>query len=175
MRFLKYFTAALLPMVVLATPPPAHNARAELPSRSVLETREPQLSEITDLIKDFIPNLKALLDLLEPDVISGIKTVVLGLAVVFGGDTPQQTKTLISSASGLLTPQLTKQIGALLPSVTSLLTTDTINGIKTLLTNAEALLTAKFVSQVSGLINDVAPLVSAVAQVITTLISAVLG
>jgi hypothetical protein len=154
MKFLTYFTAALLPALALGTPSPVRKG-AELPNR--IEERAPLNSDITSLLGNIIPDIQALTGLLQPEVINGIKTVVLGLAVVLSGDTPKQTKSLLSSANSLLSPELTKQILALLPSLTSLLTKESIDGLKTLLANAQSLLTKKFVDQTKGLINDVAP------------------
>ncbi|OCK79489.1 hypothetical protein K432DRAFT_443856 [Lepidopterella palustris CBS 459.81] len=171
MKFFRYLTAALLPVFAFATPSLIQLAAEP----NQVQPRAPATSDITSLLGNIIPDIQALTSLHDPTVISDIKVVVVGLATVFSGDTANQTKTLISEASGLLTPDLVKSVSGLLPSVTSLLTSDTIKEIGTLLTNANNLLTDKFVSQVTELINDVAPLVSAVAQVITTLISAVLG
>ncbi|OCL13906.1 hypothetical protein AOQ84DRAFT_385082 [Glonium stellatum] len=160
MRFLTYLTATLLPVFAIASPSPVFPAEGF----SQVQPRTPATTDLTSLLGNIIPDIQAFTSLLQPEVINDIKVVVVGLATVFSGDTANQTKSLISEASGLLTPDLVKTVSSLLPSVTGLLTSDTIKEIGALLTNANNLLTPTFVKQTTELINDVAPLISVVSS-----------
>ncbi|OCL15457.1 hypothetical protein AOQ84DRAFT_370350 [Glonium stellatum] len=62
-----------------------------------------------------------------------------------------------------------------LGSLTTLLNPAVIGAIAPLVTNANELLSPPFVNQTRELIGDVAPLVSAVAQLITSLLGSILG
>lgn len=85
----------------------------------------------------------------------------------------------MSTASDLLNSDaasnLIDKLPSLLSSVSGLLNKETLNKITTLLDNAAILLTKEFSTNVKNLINDVAPLVSAVAQVISALLGSLLG
>ncbi|KAL1960769.1 hypothetical protein VTO42DRAFT_6599 [Malbranchea cinnamomea] len=79
----------------------------------------------------------------------------------------------ISGLGGLidLIQDLLRSIGPIL----DLLNPETFKQIQSVLKNANDLLTPDFVEHVKGLVGDVAPLVSAVAQLISALLGAILG
>ncbi|KAK2738416.1 hypothetical protein FQN55_000542 [Onygenales sp. PD_40] len=75
----------------------------------------------------------------------------------------------------LLNPETFKAIQTLLKNGASLLDDEGTKKAKNLVGNANNLLTPEFVTQTKGLIADVAPLVGAVAQLISAVISSLLG
>lgn len=85
----------------------------------------------------------------------------------------------MSTASDLLNSDaasnLIDQLPSLLSSVSGLLNKETLNKITTLLDNAALLLTKEFATNTKDLINSIAPLVSAVSQVISALLGSLLG
>ncbi|KAH7368413.1 hypothetical protein B0T11DRAFT_349941 [Plectosphaerella cucumerina] len=154
------------------------------------------LGGLTDL-------LASLRRFLSPDFLDDTHSVVTGLAGLLAPPFVNQTRGLINEAGGLLEgigplldgvgpllegigplleeigPLLSQigelDLGGLVSAVSGLLTPETIKTIGDLLNNASRLLTREFVDQISQLIADVAPLVSAVAQFVTALITALLG
>jgi len=172
MRFFQYLTAALVPVAVVAGP--AAKAEAEAvaaPHQSMgdanvaamismmRENQEMQKrngEDLTGLLGQLPDLLNAFGKLLNDDFLNDVHSVVTQAAYLLGGDTAKEAKTLLSTASSLLTPGLINELGGLL-------------------NNANNLLTPKLVRQTKGLINNVAPLVSAISQVISVLLSALLG
>ncbi|KAK2809861.1 hypothetical protein FQN50_003502 [Emmonsiellopsis sp. PD_5] len=81
----------------------------------------------------------------------------------------------VGEIAKLLNPETFKAIQTLLKNGASLLDDEGSKKAKNLVNNANNLLTPEFVSQTKGLIADVAPLVGAVAQLISAVISSLLG
>ncbi|KFY93205.1 hypothetical protein V500_03818 [Pseudogymnoascus sp. VKM F-4518 (FW-2643)] len=125
-------------------------------------------TDLSGLIGTLTSDLGAITSLLKPQTFKNIESVLTHLALLLDDKTTNQTKALIGTADSLLS-------GPLLSSLSGLLTTDFISKISGLINNANNLLTPAFVKQTTGLINDVAPLISAVAQLIGGLLSAILG
>ncbi|PSN63659.1 hypothetical protein BS50DRAFT_637038 [Corynespora cassiicola Philippines] len=179
-----------------ALPVPASPVQRS-PDKALLAPRQEESSApagLGDLLGNILPALRAVGTLLNAETIENIKTTIDGLAELLGGGRAGRTGSLLDQVGGLLNEDLINSLNEILPSVGQLLTTDNINVISSLLssaggllseenigkieslvTNANSLLTENFVRQTVGLINDVAPLVSAISQIITTLIQAVLG
>jgi hypothetical protein len=86
------------------------------------------LSDIGDLID-------TLSQLLSPEFLDDIHTVVTQLALLLGGDTAKQGKDLIGTASGLLTQSLIDELGSILTAAGILLTPDIANQLKSLVTD----------------------------------------
>ncbi|KAL4804139.1 hypothetical protein BDV18DRAFT_162547 [Aspergillus unguis] len=185
MKFFTYLTAALLPFTALAIPAaepiPESNAAA-VPAAITAEDFHTLMKRETDLgglIGDLTDSLGAIKDLLSTESLNNINTIVIKLASLLNDPTTKQIKSLVQTAADLLggdaVGDLIDSLPGLLSSVSGLLTKDTINKISTLLNNAALLLTEDFANNTRNLINDIAPLVSAVSQVISALLGALLG
>lgn len=185
-------------------PTPLAEASAALDSVARMESRmESRMNELAarqlDLggLENFLANLtasfSALEALLSVQSLNNIESVVTNLAYVLDDPTSKQLKDVVNVADGLLTsPAITnltselpsllsaispllKDLPTLIGSVSGLLTPALITNVTDILSGAHSLLTPTFVSETTELINDVAPLVSAIAQVISALLSAVFG
>jgi hypothetical protein len=99
----------------------------------------------------------------------------LDLKGLIGAVSKLLTTDNINKISKLIDTVLDLDINGLVTSVSKLLTPATIDIISGLLTKANSLLTTTFISQIKELIGDVTPLVSAVSEFVTALISALLG
>ncbi|OJJ55504.1 hypothetical protein ASPSYDRAFT_34428 [Aspergillus sydowii CBS 593.65] len=183
MKFFKYLTAALLPATVFAIPAAEPELKAvSAPATITTEDFHLLMKRQTDLgsiIGDLTDSLGSIKELLSSDSLKNINIVVTQLASLLGDPTTKQIKSLVSTASDLLNSDaasnLLDQLPSLLSSVSGLLNKETLNKITTLLDNAAILLTKEFAQNTKGLINDIAPLVSAVAQVISALLGSLLG
>ncbi|KAL4932509.1 uncharacterized protein BDV17DRAFT_288020 [Aspergillus undulatus] len=183
MKFFQYFTAALLPATVFAIPAAEPEPKAvAAPATISVEDFHVLMKRQTDLgglIGDLTESLGAIKDLLSTESLNNINTVVTQLASLLGDPTTKQIKSLVQTAADLLGGEaignLLDQIPALLESVGGLINGELINKITTLLDNAAILLTKEFAENTRNLVNDIAPLVSAVAQVISALLGALLG
>ncbi|KAL4907859.1 hypothetical protein BDW74DRAFT_175646 [Aspergillus multicolor] len=183
MKFFQYFTAALLPVTAFAIPAAEPEPKAAaVPATITAEDFHVLIKRQTDLgglIGDLTDSLGAIKDLLSTDSLNNINTVVTKLAQLLSDPTTTQIKSLVGTAADLLggdaVGNLIDQIPALLESVSGLLNKETLDKLTTLLNNASLLLTEEFANNVRDLINDIAPLVSAVAQVISALLGALLG
>jgi hypothetical protein len=201
MLFSKLFPFALvLPAFLLASPAAIPKAVPEtLPSPEIAQINqllERQTTSLTTILSDLTSSLGAIEQLLSAQSLNNIEAVVTDLSTLFADPTTNQTKALINTASGLLDSpavgNLIQQLPNLLGSVSGLLTPDLITNLTDILGAAHILLTPQFATETTGLINDVAPvslplrlkgsnranstqLVSAISQVISTLLSAVLG
>ncbi|KAH8668542.1 hypothetical protein BX600DRAFT_538512 [Xylariales sp. PMI_506] len=181
MRFSKVFTAAMavsMPVSIIATGTQAHAALAPRQDDSSI------LSEILNLFNE-------LKDFLDPTFLDNVQITINGLATILADPLPNNTRSLILSAEdalsgvdigsllsdvGPLVSSLSKiDLSSLVSAVSGLLTTGNVQILQNLLTNANNLLTTNFVNETTTLINDVAPLVDAVSQFVTALISALLG
>jgi len=144
-----------------------------------LAARQLDLSGLTGFLANLTSSFGALESLLSPTSLNDIESVVTNLAFVLDSPTSKQLKDVLNTVDSLLTSDsitsLLKELPTLLGSVSGLLTPALITNVTDILGNAHDLLTPTFVSETKGLINDVAPLVSAVAQVISALLSAVFG
>lgn len=69
---------------------------------------------------------------------------------MLSGTTANDTKTLLTEVSALLSPEL-------VAAVAQLVTADTVNKLGDIVNNAHTLLSAEFVNQTTTLINDVTP------------------
>ncbi|KAL4799192.1 hypothetical protein BDV19DRAFT_385442 [Aspergillus venezuelensis] len=183
MKFFQYFTAALLPVTVFAIPAAEPEAKA-VAEPATISTEDfhalmKRQSNLTDLIGDLTDSLGAVKELLSTESLNNINIVVTQLAALLSDPTTKQIKNLVQTAADLLgsdtVGNLLDQLPALLDSVGGLLTEETLNKITTLLDNAALLLTKEFAENTRNLVNDIAPLVSAVAQVISALLGALLG
>ncbi|KAL2826312.1 hypothetical protein BDW59DRAFT_161151 [Aspergillus cavernicola] len=183
MKFFQYLTAALLPVTVFATPaaepePKAATVPATISGDdyNVLVQRQLDLGSV---IGDLTDALGAIKDLLSLESLNNINQVVTDLASLLKDPTTKQIKSLVGTAADLLGGDalggLLEKLPALLESVSGLLTEATLKKITTLLDNAAILLTKEFATNTRNLINDIAPLVSAIAQVISALLGAILG
>ncbi|KFX93067.1 hypothetical protein O988_07006 [Pseudogymnoascus sp. VKM F-3808] len=149
----------------IATPTAADSQAAAAAATFELSDRATDLS---GLIGTLTKDLGAITNLLKPQTFTNIESILTHFAYIFDDKTSNQTKSLLNTADGLLS-------GPLLPAITGLITPDFIKKVSGLINNANNLLTPTFVKQTTGLINDVAPLISAVAQLIGGLLSAILG
>ncbi|KFY66061.1 hypothetical protein V496_02203 [Pseudogymnoascus sp. VKM F-4515 (FW-2607)] len=165
MRFFSFVPLLILTPFAFATPTVQGSNEAAPVLTLDLNSRAVDLS---GLLGSLTENLDAIKGLLKPATFRNIDSIVTHLALLLDDKTTNQTKKLIGTADSLLS-------GPLLPSLTSLVTPDFIKKISGLINNANNLLTPAFVKQTTGLINDVAPLISAVAQLIGGLLSAILG
>ncbi|OBT43686.1 hypothetical protein VE00_05564 [Pseudogymnoascus sp. WSF 3629] len=163
MRFFSFVPLLVLAPFTFASPAvqgsQAAAAPVDLTNRAV---------DLSGLLGTLTADLSSITSLLKPATFTNIESVITHLALLLDDKTTNQTKALINTADGLLA-------GPLLSSLTSLITPDFIKKISGLINNANNLLTPTFVTQTVGLINDVAPLISAVAQLIGGLLSAILG
>ncbi|KFY75644.1 hypothetical protein V499_04403 [Pseudogymnoascus sp. VKM F-103] len=164
MRFFSFVPLLVLAPFAFASPA-VQGSQAEAAAPLDLTNRAVDLS---GLLGTLTQDLGAITSLLKPATFTNIESVITHLALLLDDKTTNQTKSLLNTASTLLA-------GPLLPSLTSLITPDFITKISGLINNANNLLTPTFVKQTTGLINDVAPLISAVAQLIGGLLSAILG
>ncbi|KAL4891828.1 hypothetical protein BDV59DRAFT_203100 [Aspergillus ambiguus] len=174
MKFFKFLPLALLPITAYAVP----TAEPE-PNAIDFHTLNERALDLSSLLGDLTQSLGAIQDLLSPDSLNNINTLVTNAALLLSQPTANQTKSLIGTASDLLGSDtlgnLLDQLPTLLDSVSGLATPALITNVTDLLGNAHDLLTPQFVSNTKGLINDVAPLVSAISQVISALLSSILG
>jgi hypothetical protein len=201
MLFFKLFPIALfLPAFLLASPTAIPKAVPEtLPSPEIAQINqllERQTTSLTTILSDLTSSLGAIEQLLSAQSLNNIEAVVTDLSTLFADPTTNQTKALINTASGLLDSpavgSLIQQLPSLLSSVSGLLTPALITNLTDILGAAHILLTPQFATETAGLINDVAPVslrlrikgpncanstqsVFAISQVISTLLSAVLG
>lgn len=195
MKLFTFLTAMAMPIGILAIPAApldsAIVAKSEpgilpipatpvkrSPSKVALAPRQQNSStpNLSDLLSNLLPGLRAIGSLLETETIENIKTTIDGLAVVLGNGRADRTGNLLDQVGGLLNEDLINSIKGVLPSIGSLLTKenidtisnllgsaggllseDNIKKIESLVTNANSLLTENFVRQTVGLINDVAP------------------
>ncbi|KFY09081.1 hypothetical protein V492_05640 [Pseudogymnoascus sp. VKM F-4246] len=166
MRFFSFVPLLVLAPFAFASPAAAAGSEAAVADAPFeLDGRAVDLSGLLGTLTD---DLGAITQLLKPQTFKNIDTVLTHLALLLDDKTTNQTKGLIATADSLLS-------GPLLPSITGLITPEFIKKITALINNASNLLTESFVKQTVGLINDVAPLISAVAQLIGGLLSAILG
>ncbi|KAL4863446.1 hypothetical protein BDV12DRAFT_189649 [Aspergillus spectabilis] len=183
MKFFQYLTAALLPVTVLAIPAaePGPKAAAvpatiSVDDYNVLVQRQLDLGGIIGDLTDALGSIK---ELLSSESLNNINVVVTQAAALLKDPTTNQIKSLVGTAADLLGGEaignLLEQLPALLESVGGLINKELITKLTTLLDNASILLTKEFAENTRNLINDIAPLVSAIAQVISALLSAILG
>ncbi|KAL5363580.1 hypothetical protein BJX96DRAFT_178195 [Aspergillus floccosus] len=174
MKFFKFLPLALLPITTYAIP-----AAEPVPDAVDINLLAERALDLSGLLGDLTESLGAVKDLLSPDSLSNINTLVTNAAFLLAQPTANQTKSLIGTASDLLgsdtLENLLDQLPTLLDSVGGLVTPALITNVTDLLGNAHDLLTPQFVSNTKGLINDVAPLVSAMSQVISAFLSSILG
>ncbi|KFY24483.1 hypothetical protein V493_05212 [Pseudogymnoascus sp. VKM F-4281 (FW-2241)] len=164
MRFFSFVPLLVLAPFAFASPTAGSQSDvADAP----MELTE-RATDLSGLIGTLTKDLGAITSLLNPQTFRNIETIVTNVAFLLDDKTTNQTKALIGTADSLLS-------GPLLGSITGLVTPDFIKKISGLINNANNLLTPTFVKQTTGLINDVAPLISAVAQLIGGLLSAILG
>lgn len=98
-------------------------------------------------------------ELLSAESVNNIETTLSGAAVLLSGSTPNDTKALLTSVSGLLTPELVDAVG-------NLVNPRTVNQLKDIVDSAHSLLTPQFVNETVALINDVTPVGSDVFRVL---------
>ncbi|KAB8072662.1 hypothetical protein BDV29DRAFT_192347 [Aspergillus leporis] len=134
MRFFKYLIFAA--PLALATPNP-NPVAAPAPQ----STGGGLLSELPDF-------LSALKELLNPETLDDLQTIVKGGAALLGGDTPKNLQRLVSSQN--------------------------IDKLQHVIDNADTLLTPKFVNETQGLIEDAAPLVDNVSKLLGGLLGALI-
>ena len=181
MRFASLFTtalAALTPITTLAKPSsPLFTEDSPLISR---QDAKPQ--DLGSALGDLIDLVKSLSGLLNPEFFNDVEITVHGLADLLAPPAANQTRALIGRVDGLLDELnplidtiLDIDLEGLVKSLTGLLTPDTIKSVGALLKRLDGLLSQEFINLVKGLIEDVAPLISAVSEFITALISALIG
>lgn len=115
-----------------------------------LIARQIDLSNLSGILSSLSGTISGLESLLTPTSLNNIEVVVTNLALLLAEPTANQTKSLIGTASDLLS-------GSLFTQLEPLLTPQTITEIGDLLTNANNLLTPTFVNETVTLIGDVAP------------------
>ncbi|KAH8422473.1 uncharacterized protein LDX57_000226 [Aspergillus melleus] len=186
MKFFKFFPLAILPFTALAIPAPdavsktpGELADFQLANALVARQNNANLSNLGDLLGDLTKSLGSVKELLSSESLNNIQTIVTDLSYLLKQPTAKETKELIGTVSSLLNSKglknLIDQLPDLLNDVGGLVTPQLINNVTDLLGNAHDLLDKEFVGNTKGLINDVAPLVSAISQVITALLSSILG
>lgn len=190
---LQVLVAFLFAAFVYAAATPEPEAEFKLNARAldeILQVRQ-EIAGIGNFLGQLTGLLPALLQLLNAQTLNNIKSLVDNASFLLAQPTANQTKALIGTVDGMLgslgplldgigpllasVGPLLASIGPLMEGLGDLITPDMIQKIGGLLDAVFSLLTPEFVAQITGLINDVAPLISAVAQLITGLISAVLG
>ncbi|KAJ0345512.1 hypothetical protein COL922a_014922, partial [Colletotrichum nupharicola] len=108
MKFFKYLTAALLPVTVLAIPaaePEPKAAAVAAPATISVEEYNTLVQRQLDLggiIGDLTEALDAIKDLLSPQSLNNINTVVTKLANLLSDPTTGQIKNLVQLAADLL-------------------------------------------------------------------------
>lgn len=196
MRFSNLFTTALavsMPVATIASIETAPTMDSPVLARaeSHLDKKQLDLGGAVGELLDLVSSLKGLLN---DEFFDDVQITVHGLADLLAAPFPNTTRNLLFTASGLLEDlsplfDIIKEvnfkdlfdtigsidIGGLLDAVTSLLTPDTIKTLGSLLKRADMLLSPDFIKQTKGLIADAAPLVAAVSEFVTALISALLG
>jgi len=162
-----------------AAPQPMARAASDMELAALLEARQLDLGNLSGLLSNLTASFGAISELLSPDSLANINTVVTQLAYALATPSADQLKGILATASDLLgsdaIKKLIDQLPDLLGSISGLLTPTLITNVTDILGGAHTLLTPDFVSNTKGLINDIAPLVSAIAQVISALLSAVFG
>ncbi|KAE8334225.1 hypothetical protein BDV24DRAFT_170406 [Aspergillus arachidicola] len=89
------------------------------------------------LLSELPTLLEGLSELLSPEMLNDLQTIVKGGAVLLGGDTPSNIKKLVSAQN--------------------------VNELQHLIDNGGALLTPRFVNQTATLVADATPLVSGIS------------
>ncbi|KAI0596898.1 hypothetical protein F4775DRAFT_593816 [Biscogniauxia sp. FL1348] len=181
MRFSTFFTAAIAVfMPVAALTSPQRDTHHPLLARDELNLGPRQ--DLTTALGDLVDLLKSLSGILTPEFFDDTQITVHGLADLLADPFANQTRGLVSFAvdtvdqvKPLLDTILDLDLEGLVNSVSKLLTPDNIDTIGTLLGKANTLLTDDFIKQTQSLISDAAPLISAVSEFVTALISALLG
>lgn len=151
---------------------------------------------LSGLISNLGGILGGVTELLSPESLRNIDTLITSGAQLLNSNNTAVISDLIGTVASLLTPELLQSIqgllspenidsiqgllsnilnGDLIQQVEGLLNAGTVSDLRSIVSNAADLLTEQFVSQTKGLIGDVAPLVSAVTQIISVLISSILG
>jgi hypothetical protein len=179
MRFFTLFTA-VLPAMVMAIPGPGPlpnaapdaltgraplaRASADLGLEALITARQLDLGNLGGLLANLSQSFQAIESLLSPTSLGNIQEVVNDLAALLKSPTPEQAKSLLGTASDLLSSNeisgLLKSLPSLLSSVQGLITPALITNATDILGNAHQLLTPDFVSQTKGLIADIAPVSS---------------
>jgi len=191
MQFFKFLTGAMFipAMVVLSSPAPDALSPTDIQLAQLMERTDARFNELvdrqisssnlTDFLGELTASLGAIKTLLSSQSLDNIENVVTDLSTLFAAPTTNQTKALIGTASDLLggdtVSNLLQSLPGLLNSVGGLLTPALFTNITDIVGGAHDLLTPTFVSETKELINDVAPLVAAISQVISALLSAVIG
>ncbi|CAH0040791.1 unnamed protein product [Clonostachys solani] len=126
---------------------------------------------------DVNSSITNLADLLAPPFANNTRTIVGRAGTLLDDIQPliDQFKDLdLNSLIQLIAPIVFK-LSSLLDNASKLLTTDVVNRLITLITKLSDLLTADLLSDISTLITQLAPLVDVVVQLITAIISIIIG
>ncbi|KAI1496522.1 hypothetical protein F5X99DRAFT_424517 [Biscogniauxia marginata] len=180
MRFSTFFmTAVAVSMPVAALNGPHKDTENPLLTRDELGLGPRQ--DLTTALGDLVDLLKSLSGILTPEFFDDTQITVHGLADLLVDPFANQTRGLVGFAvdtvdqiKPLLSTILDLDLEGLVNSVSKLLTPNNIDTIGNLLGKANTLLTDDFIKQTQGLISDAAPLISAISEFVTALISALL-
>lgn len=162
-----------------SNPEPMSQASVEMEMASLIAARQLDLGNLSGLLSNLTSSFGAISQLLSPTSLGNINEVVSDLSALLKAPTTSDLKKLLKTASDLLNSDsfssLIQSLPTLIGSVTGLLTPKLITNVTDILGGAHDLLSPQFISQTKGLIADVAPLVSAISQVISALLAAVFG
>lgn len=140
---------------------PMARAASEMELAALIEARQLDLSSLSGLLSNLTASFGSISQLLSPDSLKNINTVITQLAFVLATPTADQLKSLLTTVSDLLGSDSVKglldSLPTLLGSVSGLLTPALITNVTDVLGGAHDLLTKDFVSNTKGLINDIAP------------------
>ncbi|OJD16476.1 hypothetical protein AJ78_03375 [Emergomyces pasteurianus Ep9510] len=113
MQVFKFLFMFILPIVALSMPAPGANENLDLSSLGPLLTVR-QDGKPGGLLGDLIGSLGSLKEILAPETLDAVKTVVTNAAKLLDDDGTKRAKALITNASNLLTADLVKQVNELL-------------------------------------------------------------
>ncbi|OJJ63005.1 hypothetical protein ASPSYDRAFT_129782 [Aspergillus sydowii CBS 593.65] len=128
MKYFQFFLLLVLPFVALAMPAP--EAVEELKSALVARQNDTGgdlggllggLGDIGGTIGDIINSIGPLLDLINPNTVDQLQTIITNAAKLLNDKTTQNIINVVGSANELLTPDFVQAIGGLIDAVAPLI------------------------------------------------------
>ncbi|PGG97232.1 hypothetical protein GX51_07431 [Blastomyces parvus] len=113
MQLFKFLLMFILPVVALSIPAPETKQHFDLASLGPLLAIR-QDGKPGGLLGDLLGSLGSLKEILAPETLEAVKTVVVNAAKLLDEDGTKRAKALITNASNLLTADLVKQVNGLL-------------------------------------------------------------
>lgn len=122
MKYFQIFLLLVLPLLALAIPAP--DPIEELKSALVARQNDTSgddllggLGNIGGTIGDIINSIGPLLDLINPDTVKQLQTIITNAAKLLNDKTTQNIINVVGSANELLTPEFVKAISGLIDAV----------------------------------------------------------